>query len=145
MKFVRKSLYFFLFISLFFLTNFSIPALAQTDWATQDARCVGSAGVFFGLIGDATDVPTIQGFECLFNNILQVVVSLAGIAFFIMFLNGGFQYIFSNGDQKKVATASSTLTMSIIGLVGVIASFLILKLIQQFTGANVTQFKIPGP
>jgi hypothetical protein len=90
-------------------------------------------------------VATIQGFECLFANILEVIVSLAGIVFFIMFLNGGFQYLFSSNDPKKVAVASNTLTMAFIGLAGVAISWLILNFIHTFTGVDVTQFAIPGP
>jgi len=61
-----------------------------------------------------------------------------------MFINGGFKYLFSSSEPKAVAAASSTLTSALIGLVGVIASWLILKLIQDFTGINVTDFVIPG-
>jgi len=89
-------------------------------------------------------VATIQGFECLFANILQIIVSVAGLAFFIMFIIGGFKYLTSGGDPKKTAAASSTLTMAIVGIVGVIASWLILLFIQNFTGVNVTIFSIPG-
>lgn len=91
-----------------------------------------------------TDVATIQGFECLFYNLLQVIVIIAGLAFLFMFISGGFQYLLSSGDGKKVAAASSTLTMSIVGLIGVVASFLILRLITSFTGVDVTNFLIPG-
>lgn len=110
------------------------PVHAQEEWATRDSRC----------LMPGTDVATIQGFECLFYNILQVIVMIAGLAFLFMFISGGFQYLMSQGDGKKTAAAQSTLTMSIIGLVGVVASFLILKLITTFTGVDVTQFNIPG-
>jgi hypothetical protein len=112
--------------------------LAQTtqEWATKDARCVGS--------GDFTDVATIQGLECLFYNVLQVIVFFAGLAFFYMFISGGYNYLFSGGDSKKIASASSTLTMAILGLVGVIGSWLILSLIEKFTGVAITKFLIPG-
>ena len=117
-----------------------ISSLAQTgkDWLSQPngARCLGT--------GIASDVPTIQGLECLFYNVLQVVTALAGLAFFVMFISGGFRYLFSGNDDKKVAAASSTLTMALIGLVGVIASWFILRLIQNFTGVDVLNFKIPG-
>lgn len=89
------------------------------------------------------DVPTIQGFECLFANILKIIVTVAGLAFLIMFIVGGFQYMQSSNDPKAVAAASSTLTYAIIGLVGVIVSWLILLFIEQFTGINITQFSIP--
>jgi putative flippase GtrA len=45
---------------------------------------------------------------------------------------------------KAVAAASSTLTYAVVGLVGIIVSWLILSFIQNFTGANVTEFKIPS-
>lgn len=107
------------------------PVFAQSAWS---GRCVGT--------GAFSDVATIQGFECLFANILQIVTTIAGLAFFAMFIVGGFKYLTSGGDPKKAAAASSTLTMSIIGLVGVIVSWLILLFIQNFTGVNVTEFKI---
>ena len=89
-------------------------------------------------------VATIQGFECLFANILQFVMVFAGLVFFIMFITGGFKYFFTSGDPKKVAAASSTLTNAFIGLIGAICSLLILRLIQNFTGVNITTFFIPG-
>ena len=110
------------------------PVFAQSKWT---GRCVGT--------GEFSDVATIQGFECLFANILQIVTTVTGLIFFGMFIIGGFKYLTSGGDPKKAATASSTLTMSIIGLVGVIVSWLILLFIQNFTGANITEFKINIP
>ena len=90
-------------------------------------------------------IANIQGFECIFGNIAQVIVYFAGIAFFIMLLKGGFEYLTSGGDPKKTAKATSTLTTSIIGLAGVIISFIIIKFIGDFTGIqSVTNFIIPG-
>jgi hypothetical protein len=103
---------------------------AAQDW---NGKCVAQG-----------DVATIQGFECLFYNVLQVVAALAGLVFFVMFVSGGFKYLFSGNDDKKVAAAASTLTSAFIGLIGVIASYFILHLIQNFTGINVVNFIIPG-
>ena len=89
------------------------------------------------------DVAKIQGFECLFENIAQVVVYFAGIVFFIMFIKGGFSYLTSGGDPKKTAKASHSLIMSVMGIVGVILSFLIIRFIGTFAGVNVTDFEIP--
>ena len=109
------------------------PVYAQDAWF---GRCVSGSG--------DEAVATIQGFECLFANILSVVVTLAGIAFFIMFIIGGFQYMQTNNDPKAVAAASSTLTYAVIGLVGIIVSWLILLFIKDFTGVDVTKFEIPN-
>jgi hypothetical protein len=125
----------FFFILVFSFNFFTSPVFAQQDWGQRDPRCVG---------GPQGDVATIQGLECLFYNVLQVIVYIAGLAFLFMFISGGFTYLFSGGDQKKTAAASSTLTMAVLGLVGIIASWLILSFISQFTGiANITNYQIP--
>ncbi len=135
------------YLLLFLVSNFFFlisPVNAQTtkDWATQQpGRCVKSVTVD-GQTFD--DIPTIQGFECLFYNVLQVIITLAGLAFLFMFISGGFKYLFSGSEQKAVAAASSAITSAFVGLIGVIASWLILKFIQDFTGINVTDFIIPG-
>jgi len=105
-------------------------AASKTTWS---GNCVMSNG----------EIATIQGFECLFYNVMQVVVYLAGLVFLFMFITGGFKYMFASGDPKKIASASSTLTLSLLGLVGVIVSVLILRLIENLTGVNVTQFAVP--
>jgi hypothetical protein len=109
---------------------FPAPVFAQSSWL--GTNCVSD-----------TDVATIQGFNCLFANIAQVIVYFAGLVFFIMFIRGGFSYLTSGGDPKKTAKATSTLTLAVIGIVGVILSFLIIKFIGTFTGVNVTEFNVP--
>lgn len=135
-----SKLFLFLFVSFFYvlrITDYVLPSpvFAQSPQAWT-GRCVGT--------GANTDVPTIQGFECLFYNILQFVVFFAGLVFLFMFISGGFKYLTSGGDEKAIASAGSTLTSAIIGLIGIIASWLILSFIQKFTGINVTQLLIPG-
>ena len=123
---------------LFFFSLATTPVLSQTTLKWEDQTT--SSGQKCVLRGD---VATIQGLECLFYNVLQVIVYIAGLAFIFMFISGGFQYLTSAGDPKATAQSSSTLAMAILGLVGIILSWLILKFIQDFTGVNVTEFKIP--
>ena len=108
------------------------PVHAQNIWS---GNCVSTVD---------KEVATIQGFGCLFENIAQIIVYFAGLVFFIMLIKGGFEYITSSGDPKKTANATASLTVAIIGLVGVIISFLIIKFVQSFTGINVTDFVIPS-
>ena len=88
-------------------------------------------------------VATIQGLECLFANVLQVITILAGLVFIFLFLSGAFSYLFSGGDEKKLVQASSTLGSSFLGLIGIIVSWLILKFLTDFTGVNLLDFVIP--
>lgn len=120
---------------MFKLNNILSPPaiIAQTkDWQDINSKCVTDG------------VPTIIGIECLFANILQVITTVAGLAFFAMFIVGGFKYLTAGGDPKKAAAASSTLGLAVIGLVGVIVSWLILTFIQNITGISVTEFSLDG-
>ena len=91
-----------------------------------------------------SDVATMRGFECLFQNVLRVTTTLAGIAFGAMIVVGGFKLIFAGGEQKGLQSAKNTLTFAFVGLVLMIAVWFILKLIEHFTGMTVTKFEIPG-
>ncbi len=115
------------------LTLLQKPVYAQGfEW---DDRCLG---------GPENDVATLQGFECLFERILVVASTLAGIAFAVMIVIGGFKLIFAGGEKQGLQSAKNTLTYAFIGLVLIILSWLILLLIQEFTGIRVTEFSIPG-
>jgi hypothetical protein len=88
------------------------------------------------------NVPTLQNLEGVFSNVLSILLGIAGIAFFILLLSSGFKFITSGGDPKGVEGAKHTLTYAIIGLVLIIASYLILLLIKEITGIDVTNFVI---
>ena len=77
------------------------------------------------------------------RNIIKLLVPVAAIAFFIMMIIGGAQFIFSGGDPKAAAGARSTLTYAIIGIILVVVSWLILLLVQNVTGVNFTNVVFP--
>ena len=114
--------------------NLVSPAYAQTtkQWT---GKCVSSSD---------PDVPTIQGLECLFYNVIQVIIYIAIFLFLVMFIVNGYKYLFSGSDQKKLAEINSSLTMTFIGLIGIVISWLILLFIQKLFGINVTIFQIPS-
>lgn len=86
---------------------------------------------------------TISDIVKVLENITRLLAPAAGIAFFIMLLVGGYKFITSGGDPKAVGSARSTLTYAVIGIILVVASWLILKLIADLTGAPVTTVTIP--
>ena len=119
----------YLFIGVFvylFIGVFSRPVHAETLQYLQNG-----------------DVATIKSLETLFKNLVQTVVGLSGVALFVMLLVGGFTFLFSGGDQKKLEQARGTITSAIIGLVIIVGGYLILRTIEVFTGVNVTTFTIP--
>lgn len=92
-----------------------------------------------------TGVASIASLETLFSNIVRIVMSLGAVALFLMFVVGGFSFLFSGGDQKKLEQARGTLSNAIIGLVIIVTAYLLIKFIGVFTGTNITTFTIPPP
>lgn len=68
----------------------------------------------------------------LINNILI----LGGIVAFGAIILAGFNYITGAGDKNKVAQAQNMLNYAIIGLVLIVAAYVITNLIGQLIGFN---------
>ena len=85
---------------------------------------------------------TLQDLEVIFGNVVGIILGLAGIIFFVILIIGGFKYITSGGDPQKVEGAKKTLTAGIGGLVLLVLAFLIILFIENFTGVEITTFKI---
>ena len=60
-----------------------------------------------------------------------------------MLLVGGFNFLFSGGDPKKLEQARGTVTQAIVGIIIMSLAYLILLTIQTFTGVTVTEFSVP--
>lgn len=88
------------------------------------------------------EVATLKGFECLFANVLNVVIRLAGIGLLIMLIIGGFKYMTAGGEPKKIQPAQQTLTNAFLGLALIIGGWFIFRLISIFTGIDVLKFEI---
>jgi hypothetical protein len=111
---------------------------AASDWG----GLLGGKGP--GGTGEGADVPTLASLETLFSNIVQFVVSIAGVALFVMLIVGGFSFLFSGGDPKKLEKARGTITNAIMGLILIVAAYIILRIIGVFTGTTgcITKFQI---
>jgi len=80
--------------------------------------------------------------ETIFENILAIIFPLGGIAVFIMLLLGGFQHLTAGGNPEKTQKAWATITYAVVGLVLLVGIWFILRFIRQFTGVDVTEFRI---
>lgn len=68
-------------------------------------------------------------FICI-NQLYKYALVICSIAAVFMIMIAGYLYIFSGGDSKKVATAKSFITTSLLGIVVLLAGFLLLKQIN---------------
>lgn len=96
-------------------------------------------------LGTRAEPAKLFELDQIFGSVVSSLIALASIALFIMLVIGGFKYLTSQGDPKNVESARNTLTYAIGGMVLIGLSFLILKFIEFFTGAKITEFKIFQP
>ncbi|MDD3679246.1 MAG: pilin [Candidatus Shapirobacteria bacterium] len=95
------------------------------------------------LAQDDSDVHQIQDIEEIVSRLLGLVVPFVGILLLLMLIAGGFQYITSGGETEQAQKAKKTLTYAFFGLVVVLGAWLIIRLLEEFTGLNLTTFQIP--
>ena len=76
----------------------------------------------------------------LFQRFINVAVAIAFIALTITFFVAGVRFIISAGDPKATQAASAMMTQALIGLLFLVLAWLVLQLIEAFTGVNVTTF-----
>ncbi len=70
---------------------------------------------------------------------IQLVLVIAAIVFFFMFVAGGIEWISSAGDKMKVEAARHTITNALTGLLIVFSVFAIIFIINQIFGVNIGQ------
>ncbi|MFC1789899.1 hypothetical protein ACFLZP_00225 [Patescibacteria group bacterium] len=85
---------------------------------------------------------TFVDLEVIFQKLLTVLFSLAGIGLLVTLFIGGFQYLTAGANPKNMEKASATLTFGLIGLLIIISAWIILYLIETITGIKVTVFKV---
>lgn len=74
------------------------------------------------------DVSQVESF---IRNVIKVIASLAGLVATGFFVAGGFTYITSSGNPEQLDRAKRTVTWSAIGLVIVIAAFVISNIVTS--------------
>lgn len=122
-------------LSCFIFLSALSPIQAQT--AVWKGVCVGPTDA-------SKDVATLQGLECLIGNIFTIILTLIGLAGFIMFIIASFRYLLSGGNTKGTETARNTFTFVVIGIIVALSGFIILNFLADFTGVkNITIFSIP--
>ena len=116
--------------------------LQQTKKAGPKA--VWAAGLISPVYA-VNDPAQISDIVDVLARIISLLAPAAAIAVFVMILVAGFQFLTSGGDPKGVAAARTTFTYAILGVILVVAVWLILTLIEAVTGVPVTVVNLPIP
>lgn len=76
----------------------------------------------------------------LIIRIINLSVGFAFIALLCVLIVAGFKYLTSGGDSKSLASAGQAITWALLGVLFLALAWLVLKLIEVFTGVPVTKF-----
>ena len=123
-------------------------ATTATFWIVTLAvtPSVFAQGAWDATVGCMTNVDqpaTLKCLEPVFANLVSMLISLAGIALFVMLTIGGFKYLTSAGNAETVQKAKNTMFYAIVGLVIMVCAVIIMQAIKWFTGVDVLRFEIP--
>lgn len=69
-------------------------------------------------------------------NLLNFIFFLVGMIFFVNIILSGWEYMFSAGDPQKAESANARLINGFIGLIVVVASFIIVRLVSGMIGLD---------
>lgn len=92
-------------------------------------------GTAFGEAGQYSTVTS--GLPLLISNIVRLVTVVAGLWMFFNFITAGFTYITAGGEAEKINRAWQMIWQSLIGLVIVVAAFVIAGIASQFLFGDV--------
>jgi len=80
---------------------------------------------------DETTFPParVANIGTILNTILPLLILGAALLFLVMFLLAGFQWLTAGGSMDNVKKAQKTMSFAVLGLVVVVVSYTIVKLI----------------
>ena len=113
--------------SLLLLCNFA-PNLAYAASPAQNAAQCG-INAAAGTAGCNPDPNATKSVNSTIENVINILSVIVGIIAVIMIIIAGFRYITSGGDRSRVASAKTTLTYAIVGLVIVALAQVIVKFV----------------
>ncbi len=101
-----------------------------------------NAKSIFGTVNPPAEIaPLIQkggngagGISLLLNNGITLLYIVAGIAFTIMVIYSGVEWVLSGGDKAKIEAAQKRLVNALIGITLMAVAFAIIRIVGTFTG-----------
>src|SRR5690242_18841745 len=90
------------------------PAVAHASFKSDACEGVNTLN---GTGGDKCDPDASSKFDNVIKGFINILSIIVGFAAVIMVIVAGFKFITSNGDSGAIASARSTLSYAIIGLI----------------------------
>jgi hypothetical protein len=85
----------------------------------------------------AYGTPVATPVRDIIASVVQIILGFLGFLFVILIIIGGFQWMTSGGNEKKIAEAKGRLVSSTIGLTIVLTSYAIARSISEWLSRSV--------
>ena len=128
-----------IFISLIVGLGIFISSSSNVVLAAEE--CGDERGTFFGIptwdrgLENCDTVGIEEGstnnVAIIINNIIAILISVAGLIAIIFVIVGGFNFVLSSGNPEKANSARSTLINALIGLVIAIMARVVIEIIYN--------------
>lgn len=133
MKIFLAIIFTFILISFLPAAVFAVPNCTKSP---PDVECI------FGTISPptaiqkliGTDTTGTSGLNKFLSNLVILIYSLAAVVLIFMILWGAFDWMTSEGDKEKVASAQRKIINALIGILLFAVAFAVIRLVGQFTG-----------
>ena len=106
---------------------------ARTGVPVPSAFCTGAVGGFLSVVcsfGFSAAGPASQsGATCFVLAIINILLAITGILAVLFLIIGGIRYITAAGNEDQVETAKENIKHAVIGLIIVILSFVVVRII----------------
>ena len=86
-------------------------------------------------LGNAVNC-SLDSVQKLAGNVAAIILGITGSIALLMFVIGGFLYIFSGGSPEKVSRATKILTTSVIGVALILGAGVIIKFVLSALQAS---------
>ena len=114
-----------------------LVAIAGASASLAPVVALAQRGSASTSIIDIEGVPDdFQTFEGVISSIFSIVIIVAGIAFVVLFLIGGIQYLVSMGNEDGSKKARQLMLDAVVGLVIVVTAWAIGTYVLSLLGLN---------
>jgi hypothetical protein len=91
-------------------------------------------GKIFGWTDTSGTTTNALGLYAIATNVLNTLLSIAGIIAIIFLIVGGITYMTSQGDEKRVETGKKIITYSVIGIALIMGALVIVSQVSKLFG-----------
>ena len=141
-----KKLILILFFFLFSFSSFPNKAIALHD---PDSDVIQETESTVGKIINPVLPPILTATPgaAFLQKILKIGILLVlitgSIAFIFILISGGVKWLSSSGDKVKLESAQKQISSGLVGLVILLSSFAVIKLIETLFGIDLLNFNLP--